>query len=71
MVAAKELGDSPMAAELLRQISSHEEVPSFTGDGAYDTKDVHEECHEREALSPSPPPQRSVSMQRTGSRSQQ
>ena len=36
-----------MAADLLGQIPSHEEVASFTGDGAYDTQDVHEACRRR------------------------
>ena len=32
-VTTNEVGDSPMAADLLGQIPSHEEVASFTGDG--------------------------------------
>ena len=39
-----EVGDSPMAADLLGQIPSNEEIASFTGDGAYDTQDVHKAC---------------------------
>ena len=54
-VTTNEVGDSPMAAELLGQIPSHEKVASFTGDGAYDTKDVHEACHRRKAIPIIPP----------------
>ena len=45
VVTTNEVGDSPVAAELLSQIPSHEKLASFTGDGAYDTQDVHEACH--------------------------
>ncbi|MEG0922399.1 MAG: IS5 family transposase [Comamonas sp.] len=54
-VTSNEVGDSPMAAELLGQIPSHEEVASFTGDGAYDTQDVYEACHQRQAIPIIPP----------------
>ena len=50
VVTTNEVGDSPVAAELLSQIPSHEAVTSFTGDGAYDTQDVHEACHHRGAI---------------------
>lgn len=55
VVTTNEVGDSPMAAELLDQILSHETVASFTGDGAYDTQDVHEACHRRGAMPIIPP----------------
>ena len=54
-VTTNEVGDSPMAADLLGQIPSHEQVVSFTGDGAYDTKDVHEACYRRGAIPIIPP----------------
>ncbi len=54
-VTTNEVGDAPMAAELLGQIPSHEKVAGFTGDGAYDTKDVHEACHRRKAIPIIPP----------------
>jgi IS5 family transposase len=54
-VTTNEVGDSPMAAVLLGQIPSHEQVASFTGDGAYDTKDVHEACYLRGAIPIIPP----------------
>lgn len=44
VVSTNEVGDSPIAADLLGHIPSHEKVASFTGDGAYGTKDVHEAC---------------------------
>ena len=50
MVTTNEVGDSPVAAELLSQIPSHEAVTSFTGDGAYDTQDMHKACHNRGAI---------------------
>ena len=50
VVITNEVGDSPVGAELLGQIQSHEEVASFTGDGAYGTQDVHETCHRRGAI---------------------
>jgi hypothetical protein len=55
VVTSNEVGDSPVAAGLLSQIPSHEIVASFTGDGAYDTKDVHEACHHRKAIPVIPP----------------
>ena len=55
VVTTNEVGDSPVAAGLLGQIPSHEIVASFTGDGAYDTKDVHEACHHRKAIPVIPP----------------
>ncbi len=55
VVTTNEAGDSPVAAGLLRQIPSHEIVASFTGDDAYDTKDVHEACHHRKAIPVIPP----------------
>ena len=55
VVSTNEVGDSPVAAELLSQIPNHEQVASFTGDGAYDTKDVHEACHHRGAMPIIPP----------------
>lgn len=39
VVTTNEVGDSPVGAELLNQIPSHETVASFTGDGAYDTQE--------------------------------
>lgn len=42
-----EVGDSPMVAELLSQFPGHEEVASFTGDGGYDTQNLHEACTRR------------------------
>ena len=51
--ALKARGD--LAAVLLGQIPSHEQVASLTGDGAYDTKDVHEACYLREAIPIIPP----------------
>lgn len=50
VVTSNEVGDSPMGVELLNQIPCHEEVASFTGDGAYDTQDVHEACHRRDVM---------------------
>ena len=50
MVTTNEVGDSPVAAELLNQIPSHEKLASLTGDGAYDTQDVHEACHHLGAI---------------------
>lgn len=55
VVTTNEVGDSPVAAGLLSQIPSHEIVASFTGDGAYDTKDVHGACHHRKAIPVIPP----------------
>lgn len=55
VVTTNEVGDSPVATGLLSQIPSHEIVASFTGDGAYDTKDVHEACHHRKAIPVIPP----------------
>ena len=55
VVTTNEVGDSPVAAGLLGQIPNHEIVASFTGDGAYDTKDVHEACHHRKAIPVIPP----------------
>ena len=55
VVTTNEVGDSPVAAELLGQIPSQEKVASFTGDGAYDTQDVHEACHHRGAIPIIPP----------------
>ena len=49
-VTTNEVGDSPMAADLLGQIPSNEEIASFTGDGAYDTQDVHNPCYLRGAI---------------------
>jgi hypothetical protein len=46
-VTTNEVGNSPMAGELLGQIPSHEAVTSFTRDGAYDTQDVHEASQRR------------------------
>ena len=54
-VTTNEVGDSPVAAELLDQIPSHEAVVSFTGDGAYDTQDVYEACHQRQTIPIIPP----------------
>ena len=56
-VTTNEVGDSPMAAELLGQIPGHEEVASFTGDGAYDTPDVLEACWWRGTIPVIPPRQ--------------
>ncbi len=50
VVTTNEVGDSPVIAELLSQIPSHEAVASITGDGAYDTQDVHEACRLRGAM---------------------
>ena len=55
VVTTNEVGDSPVAAELLAQIPSDETVASLTGDGAYDTQDVHEACHHRGAIPIIPP----------------
>lgn len=55
VVTTNEVGDSPVAAELLSQIPSHEKLASFTGDGAYDTQDVHEACHYWGAIPIIPP----------------
>lgn len=55
VVTTNEVGDSPVAAELLSQIPSHEKLASFTSDGAYDTQDVHEACHHRGAIPIIPP----------------
>ncbi len=55
VVTTNEVGDSPVATGLLSKIPSHEIVASFTGDGAYDTKDVHEACHHRKAIPVIPP----------------
>ncbi len=49
-VTTNKVGDSPMAAELLLQIPSHEMVASCIGDGAY----VHETSHRRGAFSINP-----------------
>jgi len=43
-ITTNEVGDLRMAADLLGQIPSNEEIASFTGDGAYDTQDVHKAC---------------------------
>lgn len=56
-LTTNEVGDSPMTADLLGQIPSHEEVASFTGDGAYDTQDVYEACWRRGAIPIIPPRQ--------------
>ncbi len=50
VVTTNEVGDSPIAVELLGQIPKNERIASFTGDGAYDTQDVHEACHKRGAI---------------------
>ena len=55
VVTTNEVGDSPVAAELLAQIPSGEAVVSLTGDGAYDTQDVHEACHSLGAIPIIPP----------------
>ena len=55
VVTTNEVGDSPVAAELMSQIPSHEKLASFTGDGAYDTQDVHEACHYWGAIPIIPP----------------
>ena len=55
VVTTNEVGDSPVGAELLNQIPSHETVVSLTGDGAYDTQDVHEACHRRGVIPVIPP----------------
>ena len=55
VVTTNEVGDSPVAVELLEQIPSHETIASFTGDGAYDTQDVHEACRRRGAIPVIPP----------------
>jgi len=55
VVTTNEVGDSPVAAELLSQIPSHEKLASFTSDGAYDTQDVHEACHYWGAIPIIPP----------------
>lgn len=47
VVTTNEIGDSPVVAELLGQIPGCETAASFTGDGAYDTKDVDEVCHQK------------------------
>ena len=44
VVTTNEVGDSPIAAELLTLIPSHEPIASFTGDGAYETQDLYETC---------------------------
>ena len=49
-VTTNEVGDSPIAADLLCQISSYEAVVSFTGDGAYDTQDVYKACRQRQTI---------------------
>lgn len=54
-VTTNDVGDSPKVADLLGQIPSHEEVASITGDGAYDTQDVYEACHQRQAIPVIPP----------------
>ena len=55
VVTTNEVGDSPVAAELLAQIPSGEAVVSLTGDGAYDTQDVHEACHQLGVIPIIPP----------------
>lgn len=55
VVTTNEVGDSPVASELLGQVPGHEKIVSFTGDGAYDTQDVHEACHQRGAVPIIPP----------------
>ncbi len=52
VVTTNEVGDSPVVAELLSQIPSHEKLASLTGDGAYD---AHEACHHRGAIPIIPP----------------
>ena len=42
--------DSPLGAELLNQIPSHETVARLTGDGAYDSQVVHEACYRRRVI---------------------
>ena len=54
-VTTNEVGDSPMAVGLLGQIPSNEKRASFTGDGAYDTQDVHKACYLRGAIAIIPP----------------
>ena len=55
VVTTNEVGDSPVASDLLGQVPSHEKVVNFTGDGAYDTQDVHEACHQRGTIPIIPP----------------
>lgn len=55
VVTSNEECNSPVAAELLGQIPNHERVASFTGDGAYDTQDVHAACHGRSSIPIVPP----------------
>ena len=62
-VTTNEVGDSPMAADLLGQIPSNEEIASFTGDGAYDTQDVHKACYLRGAI-PIIPPRKGAKMRK-------
>lgn len=42
--------DSPLGAELLNQIPSHETVARLTDDGAYDSQVVHEACYRRRVI---------------------
>ena len=55
VVTTNEVGDSPVASDLLGQVLGHEKVVSFTGDGAYDTQDVYETFHLRGAIPITPP----------------
>jgi hypothetical protein len=62
-VTTNEVGDSPTAAVLLGQIPRHEDVASCTGDGAYDTQDVHEACYLRGVI-PIFPPRKGVKVRK-------
>ncbi len=46
-VIANKVGNSPIAVELMEQTPSLGAAINFTGNGAYDTQDVHEACYRR------------------------
>lgn len=55
VVAANEVGDSPVEAEPLGQISVPVEVARFKGDDAYYAQHLHRACHGRCAIPIIPP----------------
>lgn len=53
-VTGNSVGDAPMVAALLAQLSPEESIPSVRTDGAYDIKDSHAAIAQRGAQAASP-----------------
>ena len=54
-VTSSNIGDAPMLPELLKQISSDQDIGSVTADGAYGTRKCHEAIASRNAHAVIPP----------------